>query len=656
MKSAQVLLFIFSALFISIKAQQELLSHKKLFQAKLELSSNYNNALCQSQLAEFTQALSESQEWAVRLVDTWAKVGAGYLSGNIMNLGDFDSCVKFRHENFQGQHCWVTISALPNSTLESDSNDINLKKFANFLRNNNIQHVQNGFCLPESCSAENVIKFLNEEFLFKNDLIAYNAICRPNEIASLEPLDYFAIVLFSLIALLMIASTIYEIIMKQKRKETNRLYISFSVYTNGAKLFDVTKIKSASSLNCLHGLRAMSILWIILGHRFSNQHPQGNPKDYAEYAMKLSSSIVKAYPIAVDTFLVMGALLVAWSTLRDCEKENMNILRMIWRRYLRYTPVLAATMLVIICFSKYLFSGPYVFTSLKDSCVDSWWMVLLHIQNYLPQERLCVNHSWYLSVDFQLFLISPFIILLIHKFGKKLLLLPAILCLTSIIYALTMSFVFDMRYITADPGEGLEHYLRMIYYQTLPRSGPWFMGIILGYFVYKNRGKTIKINALINALFWILSLSGLISAVIFQHVLSISTDTTTLSNALFIALQRNVWAVGLCWIIFACQNIKTGGFIRWFLSLPQWQPISRMGLSMYITGAVYQVTMILNQRVPMFCVAWNVFPILWSDFVAIIILSTISYLALEVPPMLVEDYFYKKYQTSKKITDKSAKL
>ncbi|KAG5684553.1 hypothetical protein PVAND_013778 [Polypedilum vanderplanki] len=636
-------------------AQQQLINHKQLFQFDNQVPKRYNDALCQSQLAQFSQALSESQEWAVRLVDTWAKIGAGYLSGNNMNLGDFDSCVKFRYENFQGQHCWVTFTALPNSTLESDSNDINLKKLAEFLRNNRL-FPTNGFCLPASCSAESVVQFLNQQFLFKNDLVALGGECRTNDLLPLDPLDYFVIVIFSLIALLMILSTTYEILMKHKEKEANRLFISFSVYTNGAKLFDVTKIKSASSLNCLHGLRGMSILWIILGHRFGNQFPWGNPIELSEFNQTLLSSIVKAHPIAVDTFFVMGALLMTCSMLKDCEKGNLNILRMIWRRYLRYTPVYAAVMIIVICFGKYLLAGPYIFETLRTPCVKNWWMVLLHIQNYLPQDQMCLNHGWYLSADFQLFLISPFLILLIHKFGKKFLALPIIFFLASLIYGLTIAFVFEMQIPTLNPGQGVVNYVRWFYFQTPPRSGPWFIGIILGYFLYENRGKTIKISSWLNAFMWILSLSALTTVVLLQHAFSISYNSSIAAHAFYIAIQRNVWAVAICWIVFACQNIKTGGFIRWFLSLPQWQPISRMGLSMYITGAVYQVIMILNQRVPLFVNAWHVFPILWSDIVMIIILSSIFYLALEAPPMLVEDYFYKKYLNSKKTVDKSTKI
>lgn len=88
--------------------------------------------LCDIDLNLFENALDEKESWAIRFVDTWAKISAGYLSGNSFFVGDFDSCVRFHYQQsldrqFQGQHCLVVLSALPNSTLNEDRDDLSLK-------------------------------------------------------------------------------------------------------------------------------------------------------------------------------------------------------------------------------------------------------------------------------------------------------------------------------------------------------------------------------------------------------------------------------------------------------------------------------------------------------------------------------------------------
>jgi hypothetical protein len=81
-----------------------------------------DNEKCQNQLRLFTEALASRESWALELFDTWAKIQAGYLAGNTLNLGNYDHCVRFRYDTqlsgiIQGQHCNVVLQALPNSTL-----------------------------------------------------------------------------------------------------------------------------------------------------------------------------------------------------------------------------------------------------------------------------------------------------------------------------------------------------------------------------------------------------------------------------------------------------------------------------------------------------------------------------------------------------------
>lgn len=77
---------------------------------------------CQSQLNLFSEALANREFWAIQLFDTWAKIQAGFLAGNTLNLGNYDHCVRFRYDTqssgiIQGQHCYVQFQAKTNSSL-----------------------------------------------------------------------------------------------------------------------------------------------------------------------------------------------------------------------------------------------------------------------------------------------------------------------------------------------------------------------------------------------------------------------------------------------------------------------------------------------------------------------------------------------------------
>lgn len=193
----------------------------------------------------------------------------------------------------------------------------------------------------------------------------------------------------------MAMSTSYDLFMHHKSKEPNKLLISFSVYTNGRKLFDMTESKS--SINSLHGLRAISIIWIMFGHRVTNQVgiPHRNLNSLIQFHQQWYSVIVYSYSIAVDTFFLMGALLLTMSVIRANEKNSLNIPRMILHRYLRYTPVLGVAMLCTITLPRYLASGPFTFDDFSKNCIDNWLPALLHVQNYANPDKMCLNHTWW---------------------------------------------------------------------------------------------------------------------------------------------------------------------------------------------------------------------------------------------------------------------
>lgn len=387
--------------------------------------------------------------------------------------------------------------------------------------------------------------------------------------------------------------------------EPNKLLIAFSAYTNGKKLFDVSRSKSPDSINCLHGLRAVSAMWIIFGHRFYLQQmsPLANPAEVREHYDRIYSAIFSSNTLAVDTFFIMGALLVTWSTLRSLDKGTLKVPRMIWRRYLRYSPVFAMIILFAVSLNRFFVSGPIMNDVTNENCQRFWWSALLHVQNYVNANEMCLGHAWYLSADFQLFILSPFLIYPAWKWGRKYIWSLGLLAFMSSIYILIMSLVYEI-HVTPRSAREFDLYFRWIYFATHARMGPWLVGIILGYVLYKHRNEKVRINRALDSVLWIVALSILVATVVGIQPLFLNFQSPLIGNAIFLAFHRLGWAIGVSWIIFACQNLKSGGIVRWFLSLSYFQPIGKMGLSMWLIHYMYQQIMIMNQRQPLFFEIW----------------------------------------------------
>lgn len=46
----------------------------------------------------------------------------------------------------------------------------------------------------------------------------------------------------------------------------NEWLIAFSAYTNASKIMKCSEVKSSSEISCLHGIRSLSMMWVLTSH------------------------------------------------------------------------------------------------------------------------------------------------------------------------------------------------------------------------------------------------------------------------------------------------------------------------------------------------------------------------------------------------------
>jgi hypothetical protein len=137
-------------------------------------------------------------------------------------------------------------------------------------------------------------------------------------------------------------------------------------------------------------------------------------------------------------------------------------------------------------------------------------------------------------------------------------------------------------------------------YATHIRLIGWVAGMILGYFFYVNKTKQIAVNKLLNATLWILSFAIIFTTILGNHPFQQITGErpSRLAYTFYNSSARLGFILSLLWIIFACKQLKTGSIVNWFLSLPQWQPLTRIGLSVYLIHILVQLSQASYQQFP----------------------------------------------------------
>lgn len=182
---------------------------------------------------------------------------------------------------------------------------------------------------------------------------------------------------------------------------------------------------------------------------------------------------------------------------------------------------------------------------------------------------------------------------------------------------------------------------------THSRLGAWIVGMALGYFMYQRKMKKVQMKTWIEVSMWILAIAVLVTIVVTAqpfYVQGADNTTTIYANAVFTAFHRVGWAIALSWIVFACQN-NSGGFIRNALSLPCLQPVSKLGLSMYLVHLIYQHFLIMNTQQPIYFDEWQWINSFLGDVMATLFLATVLYLLVEQPFCLLEQKLHKRLTT-----------
>lgn len=105
------------------------------------------------------------------------------------------------------------------------------------------------------------------------------------------------------------------------------------------------------------------------------------------------------------------------------------------------------------------------------NCEQYWWRNFLFINNWWPMSEMCIVSSWYLSADFQCFLISIIVLVISLRLPKTAFAIFVLIFLGSSIYSgyvgwtENFSFLLDVQFNTIDT----------LYYPTHTRLGKRFI-------------------------------------------------------------------------------------------------------------------------------------------------------------------------------------
>ncbi|KAK4876119.1 hypothetical protein RN001_012541 [Aquatica leii] len=573
------------------------------------------------------------------VLDASSKISAGLLEGNVHDFGSFDECLKIKENltthTLLGKYCIIGIST--NISFFSDD----------YISHIPIAHIFRAFCIPDSCSTTDINVMFNS--MNVSVLVLERSCQTQNYGTDIDSVTLPILIFFGIVLLIVVISTVYTFLVENCLKaKVGELASAFSILKNGKKLFSTSK--NSNQISCMYGMRVISMMWILLGHlhQVRGIFPMHNGftllKSYSEHKFDYLIGGNKT----VDTFLLLTGITLSYVFLSAAQHHKFNLIVFYFHRYLRLTPALGAVVLVYLGLFQYISSGPFwafITATERDHCSQNWWKTIFYINNYGYDQ--CIPHTWYLSVDMQLFVIAPFILLLLQK--KPYLGLSLIGVLGAIVTAVTMAITWINDIDSNGAYTNKYNFMTYYYEKTYTRATPWFIGMAAGYIIYKTQQKQAKVvmNSTLVAFLWIVSLSYMTFFSFYQFESYHYDMYEKIQNSMYNGFVRSLWSIAVGWIIFAC-HFGYGSFINTFLSLPVFQILSKLTYTNYLVHMIFVLVSVASMRVNDYFLPSKLYQQFWGVYMYTQAASIVLSLCFESPIIILEKLlFSKKTETSK---------
>nr|CAB3264544.1 nose resistant to fluoxetine protein 6-like [Phallusia mammillata] len=639
--------------------------------------ADQNVSACVTSLLQIAKELTGSKSvHSLQILDSWGKLESGILKGNLIWLGRFHECLDASRENISTQYCSAHFGKTGASAYQLGETGLSL-----------------GNCFPADCSSSNITDLFDAAIKETGYNMKTIVTC-PKQFGGVQFQDVIAPLIFVLIVL---AATLYEYIhsirvemwskdpdqevlytdaLNTTQYKTGKLHtfiLAFSAIENTKRLLNTDQ--RDGDIHCLHGMRFISMSWVILGHSFlfvayftdNLVYPANYLGNHLEFQGIVNGTF------SVDSFFFISGLLATYLGLRQLGKTNgkFNVPLMYLLRYIRLTPAYAFCMLLSVTLWPKFGSGPIwpgLVNPLVEECRKYWWSSLLYINNLYPSimNSECYPWGWYLANDTQFYILLPIFLYLLYRSPVTGMIVTNIVIFASITITGVFSsitkqqpqivsigqlagFVSNPQHSTLSLGNSTDPkvystYISDLYTKPWCRIGAYLVGVLTGYILQTKQVK-IKMPLVAAALGWLCAAALNLSIIYGLYPTVSHGGALTVNTAAFYnAMARPMWCVGLAWVVIACSNGR-GGPVNTFLSWKGFIPLSRLTYCAYLLHPLIIWWFFGSQEV---MVHYSI-PYVLSLFLAALVLANLLayavHLLVEAPVIMITKTLTGKIQT-----------
>lgn len=562
---------------------------------------------CSLGLLKLVRGVRNLEPWVLRLLDSTGKYPTGALQVSRTDLGAFDECVEtvvlndYGHETVRGQYCNLQLYAGNRSDLDDRImaavalRHPRIGRFRQHAKERRIPFVRIGICVMNACNEQEMEALMRAVLPPSIHVTISDCVTEISPGVTKAQLIIGGFLAF-LTAMIAIGTAVDVRSTRGLRKNTKPNILvtavrSFSVVANTRTIFKTSREEASQdcSQGFLHGLRFISLIWVVVGHCYvSNSHVWSRMVNVVLYADGWTSVFAGLGSIGFDSLFFLTGFVLA---LTVCQHKGTRVTVFLFEVTKKYIRTTVPMFFVIMCLYllPLLATGPNAkeyFTKIHDDLTKHWLFLLLQVQNYAFTADPIVPpfvYLWYVSLDFQFFLLCLPILLLVKNRPRLAVVVFSLLSLVGCSVATWQVAGNEMTPFVVPLTEVPLTFLRTrSYYFFYPyyHAVCCFSGC-LTYFVaamFRER----KIPEALQKVAWCFAIaSGLCCVCIKGPWYRTSAPTTEFGKLCTAFFDRILWSVFLAWVTLACATGR-GGFVASSLSWRALRPLSRLAFGMYI--------------------------------------------------------------------------
>ncbi|KAJ1519248.1 hypothetical protein ONE63_004551 [Megalurothrips usitatus] len=558
------------------------------------------------------QAAGSRALWAVRMLDASAREASGLLHGVRYHLGSFDACISAAEMSPVGtRYCLVGVSyrghqgSTPGTKSWEMVSELSPHQNASDILNGAgmapgllpLGDARLALCVPRSCGASELQRALQAGLGEAADAVRVTVLpeyCQEHAVVT-RPLSTRAKLFWILMATLT-ATTIAAPALGWKSWDWRRHLRTLRVPDPAVCGLD---------LSALSGIRTVNAM-LLLGMHHCVLMPRTAITNYDLFTNQLQART--DHPLAyrsvlfVDTFYFLAGLLLGLTSLNKKEP----FWKLLANRLLRVVPVYAAVLLWYCIAMPETSSGPLWAEFVKafsDPCKRWWWTNLLFVNNYVNGglgEPMCMEHSWSLPVDMQMFVVGSLVSALVPGGVPGLRTLGVLTLLSTLPLSLSALWgrwpgLVRFTQSTLSRGPQVEPLFFLAYIPTHMRAAPYLAGLLAGRALplLKERGfHPGHASSLLAVLGSVLCLGAIIFATAPLDDLRRPHDP--IGAVMVAGLTPLAWSASLA-VLVGSLVLGEQTVVRSFLA---WQPLvtlSRLTFAMYLVS--YPLQAVLNASI-----------------------------------------------------------